>query len=107
MTSGIAINDELITAFTAMKLSKTTQYLIFKLSDDLKSVVVDKTGVFGAPWTDFTKEFPKDDGRYAVFHFNFKQEQGGGDRSKVCAFHVNLEFSFLVASLYSVDTRRC
>lgn len=87
-SAGIAITDEVVSAYNAMKLTKNSGYLVFKLSADLKSVVLDKTGPANAQWTDFIKELPKDDGRYAVFDFSFKQEGGDGDRNKVNNFCV-------------------
>ena len=82
-SAGIAITDEVVSAYNAMKLNKTAGFLIFKLSADLKSVVLDKSGPTTTQWADFVKELPKDDGRYAVFDFSFKQEGGDGDRNKV------------------------
>ncbi|KDN45404.1 hypothetical protein RSAG8_04991, partial [Rhizoctonia solani AG-8 WAC10335] len=42
MSSGVAVNQECIEAYQKIKLGKKEKYVIFKLSDDLKQIIVDK-----------------------------------------------------------------
>eukprot|EP01121_Diplochlamys_sp_Union-15-3_P009153 TRINITY_DN2475_c0_g1_i1.p1 TRINITY_DN2475_c0_g1~~TRINITY_DN2475_c0_g1_i1.p1 ORF type:complete len:162 (-),score=34.67 TRINITY_DN2475_c0_g1_i1:46-474(-) len=81
-TTGVEINDKCIAEFNDFKLKKKHRFIIFRVSDDLKSVVIEKTAEISKTYSDFIKELPKDDCRYAVF--NFQYDQGAeGQRSKV------------------------
>lgn len=47
------VNQECITAFNDLKLTKKYKYIIFKLSDDNKEIVIDKTGAAGEDYEVF------------------------------------------------------
>eukprot|EP01106_Pelomyxa_sp_JSP_P015248 TRINITY_DN5169_c0_g1_i1.p2 TRINITY_DN5169_c0_g1~~TRINITY_DN5169_c0_g1_i1.p2 ORF type:complete len:153 (-),score=73.88 TRINITY_DN5169_c0_g1_i1:185-604(-) len=81
MSSGVGVNDEVVSAYNELKLSHKSRYIILQLSTDLKQVVVAKRAPTTATWADFIAELPKDDCRYGVFDLEFKSEDG--DRSKL------------------------
>eukprot|EP01087_Luapelamoeba_hula_P020572 TRINITY_DN7041_c0_g2_i1.p1 TRINITY_DN7041_c0_g2~~TRINITY_DN7041_c0_g2_i1.p1 ORF type:complete len:137 (+),score=24.86 TRINITY_DN7041_c0_g2_i1:110-520(+) len=79
--SGIAIADEVVHKFNELKLAHNTRYLIFKMSDNLTEVVLEKTGAPTATWENFTADLPRDDCRYGIFDFEY--EKDGGRRNKI------------------------
>jgi len=89
MSSGVAISDTCVESYNSLKLGHQFRYVTFKISDNLKEVVVDKT----APNTkgaDIKSEYenfvrtslPAEECRYVVYDFEFKAEDGG-DRNKI------------------------
>ncbi|KAG0231273.1 cofilin [Actinomortierella wolfii] len=79
--SGVIANQECVSAFNDLKLGKKHKYIIYKLSDDLKSIEVAKTAVPSATYDDFIADLPSDDCRYAVYDFDYKITDG--DRNKI------------------------
>ena len=53
--------------------------MIFKVSDDNKEIVVEKTSD-DSDYEAFLKDLPKDDCRYAVYDFEYEKE---GKRSRI------------------------
>lgn len=56
------------------------KYVIFKLADDNKEIVVEKTSESG-DYDDFIADLPGESCRYAVYDFQF--DQGEGQRNKI------------------------
>jgi len=81
MGSGIAISDDVVHKFNELKLAHNMRYTLFKMSDDLTQVVLEKTAPNSATWADFEKDLPKDDCRYGIFDFEY--EKDGGRRNKI------------------------
>eukprot|EP01110_Echinostelium_bisporum_P013786 TRINITY_DN9939_c0_g1_i1.p1 TRINITY_DN9939_c0_g1~~TRINITY_DN9939_c0_g1_i1.p1 ORF type:complete len:145 (-),score=76.64 TRINITY_DN9939_c0_g1_i1:67-501(-) len=88
MSSGVAIHDECVEAYNSLKLGHQFRHVVFKISDNLKEIVVeekktnDKGEDFKTGYDAFVASLPKDECRYAVYDFDFKAEDGG-DRSKI------------------------
>jgi len=82
MSSGVAVNDNVVTKYNELKLGHLFRYIIFKLNDSNTEIVVDKTAPPTATWEDFVKDLPKEDCRYAAYDFDFEVE-GGGKREKI------------------------
>ncbi|CAI6333687.1 unnamed protein product [Periconia digitata] len=87
----VSVAPECISAFNELKLGKDIKYIIYKISDDWKEIVVEETSKDG-DWTSFREKLinakSKDrrgkegiGGRYAVFDFTY--ESGEGPRSKI------------------------
>ncbi|ORX52861.1 hypothetical protein DM01DRAFT_1323335 [Hesseltinella vesiculosa] len=81
MSSGVAVNQECLEAFSSLKLGHKYKYIIFKLSDDLKEIVVEKTVETGS-YDDFLGDLPENEPRYAVYDFDYIKE-GSGQRNKI------------------------
>lgn len=58
-----------------MKLKKTFKYIIYKLSDDSKFIVVDKTAT-DADYDTFLGELPEKECRWAVYDFDYTIADG-------------------------------
>jgi cofilin len=79
-----------VTAFNELKLGKSMKWIIYKISDDWKEIVVEETSTEG-DWSVFRDKLlnakSKDrkgkegiGGRYAVFDVQYELESGEGTR---------------------------
>ncbi|KAJ3035672.1 cofilin [Rhizophlyctis rosea] len=84
MSSGVGVSDEAISVFQDLKLRKAFRYIIYKLSDDWREIVVEKT-VESADYNDFVKALPAGDCRYCVYDFQY-DTSGEGVRNKILFF---------------------
>jgi len=86
------VAPECITAFNELKLGKSLKYIIFKLSDDYKEIVVEHKSTEG-DWEAFRSQLMSAKSssrgkegkgpRYAVYDFEYELEAGEGKRSKI------------------------
>ncbi|SAM03924.1 hypothetical protein [Absidia glauca] len=81
MSSGVGVNVECLQAFEELKLRKKYKYIIFKMSDNLKEVVVEKTAETST-YPEFLENLPADEPRYAVYDFDY-EKPGDGQRNKI------------------------
>jgi len=91
--SGVQVAPECVTKFNELKLGKSIKYIIYKLSDDYKEIIVEEASEDG-DWDAFreklvtakskTKSGALTKGpRYAVYDFNYDLANGEGSRSKI------------------------
>jgi len=91
--SGVSVSPECISVFNELKLGKgAIKYIIYKLSDDYKEIVVEDKGADG-DWEAFQNKllnakssYKGKEGkgpRYAVYDFDYELESGEGKRSKI------------------------
>ncbi|KAJ4302612.1 hypothetical protein N0V90_001501 [Kalmusia sp. IMI 367209] len=89
----VSVAPECISAFNELKLGKDIKYIIYKISDDWKEIVVEETSK-EADWSVFREKLinakSKDrrgkegiGGRYAVYDVSYELESGEGTRSKI------------------------
>ncbi|PJF19339.1 Actin depolymerizing factor [Paramicrosporidium saccamoebae] len=83
MSSGIAVDDECLTVFQDLKLRKKYRYITYRLSDDNRAIIVEKSATEGK-YDDFAAELPENDCRYAIFDFEYEKSPNEGKRSKIC-----------------------
>jgi len=84
--SGVQLHKDCVPTFDELKLGKGKhKYIIFKLSDDKKSIEVEKTSQDG-DYETFIADLPENDCRYAVYDFEYDLGSGEGKRSKICFF---------------------
>ncbi|KAF8915340.1 hypothetical protein CPB85DRAFT_1293973 [Mucidula mucida] len=84
MASGISATPQCLEEFQTLKLGKKTKYIIYRISDDAKEIVVEKTSD-SASYDDFIADLPEAACRWAVYDFEFEKE-GEGKRNKICFF---------------------
>jgi len=91
--SGVSISPECISKFNELKLNKKIKYIVYKLSDDYKEIVVEETSEDG-DWEAFREKLINAQSksktgkvgkgpRYAVYDFNYELASGEGSRSKI------------------------
>jgi len=81
MSSGVAVNEEVLAKYQELKLGHSLRYALFKLNPEQTAVVVDSTAGPSATYEDFVKALPANDCRYAVYDFEY--EADGGQRNKI------------------------
>ncbi|RUS34038.1 hypothetical protein BC938DRAFT_482708 [Jimgerdemannia flammicorona] len=88
MSSGVAVNESCLEIYQELKLRKKYKFLLFKLSDDHKEIVLEKA-IEQGEYSTFLEHLPKDEPRYAVYDFEY-EKPGEGTRNKIvfyaCAF---------------------
>ncbi|KAI1472056.1 uncharacterized protein F4812DRAFT_203660 [Daldinia caldariorum] len=91
--SGATVSQECITAYNDLKLAKKHKYVIFKLSDNNREIVVEEASS-DKDWETFreklinattkTKSGATSKGpRYAVYDFEYSLSSGEGSRNKI------------------------
>ncbi|KAL9023136.1 MAG: hypothetical protein Q9196_007368 [Gyalolechia fulgens] len=90
--SGVTVSPECIEKFNELKLGKSIKYIIYKLSDDYKEIVVEEAST-DAEWEHFQEKivnakasYKGKEGkgpRYAVYDFQYELEGGEGTRNKI------------------------
>jgi cofilin len=89
----VSVHPDCISAFNELKLGKDIKWIIYKISDDYKEIVVEETSK-EANYDAFREKLlnakSKDrrgkegiGGRYAVFDIEYELESGEGSRSKI------------------------
>jgi len=83
--SGVGLDKKCVPDFEDLKLGrdKSLKYIIFKLSDDKKFIVVEKKGT-EANYDTFLADLPETDCRYAVYDFDYETSEG--KRQKLCFY---------------------
>ncbi|KAL2896945.1 Actin-depolymerizing factor 2 [Bienertia sinuspersici] len=69
--SGMAVDDACKLKFLELKSKRTYRFIIFKIEEKQKQVVVEKVGEPTESYEDFTASIPADECRYAVYDFDF------------------------------------
>ncbi|KAK4043586.1 hypothetical protein C8A01DRAFT_43528 [Parachaetomium inaequale] len=91
---GATVSADCVTAYNDLKLNKKYKYVIFKLSDDNKEIVVDSTSEDGPEYEDFREKLINAQSksksgvvgkgpRYAVFDVQYELASGEGTRNKI------------------------
>lgn len=77
----VGLDKDCVPAFEDLKLGrdKSLKYIIFKLSDDKKFIVVEKKGS-DLDYDSFLGDLPEKDCRYAVYDFEYELLTGEGKR---------------------------
>ncbi|CAN1275127.1 Actin-depolymerizing factor 1 [Linum perenne] len=69
--SGFAVDDDCKLKFLELKAKRTYRFIVFKIEEKQKQVIVEKLGEPGQSYDDFAACLPADECRYAVFDFDF------------------------------------
>lgn len=89
LRTSVSVAPECVTKFNELKLGKSIKYIIYKLSDDYKQIVVEESGS-DSDWEHFQNKLlhaksphkgKEGKGpRYAVYDFQYELEGGEGTR---------------------------
>ena len=75
--SGVTIVDDCITSYNDMKLKHDKRFLIYRITEDGKQIVIEQVGDKNSTYEDFrTALLAKDGPRYAVVDFLYKKSEG-------------------------------
>lgn len=70
-SSGMGVADHCKSTYLELQRKKVHRYVIFKIDEKKKEVVVEKTGGPAESYDDFTASLPENDCRYAVYDYDF------------------------------------
>uniref|UniRef100_A0A0A9HE21 ADF n=1 Tax=Arundo donax TaxID=35708 RepID=A0A0A9HE21_ARUDO len=73
--SGMGVAAECKETFLELQRKKAHRYVIFKIDEKGKEVVVEKTGAATKSFDDFMGSLPETDCRYAIYDFDFVTEE--------------------------------
>ncbi|KAL7115575.1 hypothetical protein ABFS83_04G186300 [Erythranthe nasuta] len=73
--SGMAVHDDCKLKFMELKAKRTHRFIVYKIEEKQKQVIVEKLGEPIETYEDFTASLPADECRYAVFDFDFVTEE--------------------------------
>ncbi|KAJ8642330.1 hypothetical protein MRB53_019024 [Persea americana] len=73
--SGMAVNDDCKLKFLELKAKRTYRFIVFKIDDVLKQVIVEKLGEPTQSYDDFAASLPENECRYAIYDFDFVTEE--------------------------------
>lgn len=80
--SGMAVHDDCKLRFLELKAKRTYRFIIYKIEEAQKQVVVEKLGDPTQGYEDFTANIPADECRYAVYDFEYLTE-GNVPKSRI------------------------
>jgi len=90
LASGVSIDDECVTVFNDFRMSRgKTKFIIYKISDDRKNIVVEEVSsdpdyeVFRTKLEDARDVKGNPAPRYAVYDVEYELAGGEGKRSKI------------------------
>ncbi|KAH1030576.1 hypothetical protein J1N35_042750 [Gossypium stocksii] len=73
--SGMAVHDDCKLKFLELKAKRTYRFIVFKIEEKQKQVVVEKVGEPTDSYEAFTASLPADECRYAVYDFDFVTDE--------------------------------
>ncbi|KAF6163598.1 hypothetical protein GIB67_022163 [Kingdonia uniflora] len=69
--SGFGVHDDCKLRFLELKAKRTYRFIVYKIEDKQKQIVVEKVGGPTDSYDDFAASLPTDECRYAVYDFDF------------------------------------
>lgn len=70
----MGVDDNCKLIFMELQRKKAHRYIVFKIDEKKKEIVVEKTGQAAESYDDFTASLPEKECRYAVYDFDFVTE---------------------------------
>lgn len=98
-SSGMGVADHCKSTYLELQRKKVHRYVIFKIDEKKKEVVVEKTGGPAESYDDFTASLPENDCRYAVYDYDFVTSENC-QKSKIFFFAWSVFVSDALVSLF-------
>lgn len=67
----MAVHDDCKLKFMELKTKRTHRFIVYKIEEKQKQVIVEKLGEPTQTYEDFAASLPAEECRYAVFDFDF------------------------------------
>lgn len=74
-SSGMGVADHCKHTYLELQRKKVHRYVIFKIDEKRKEVIVEKTGFPAESYDDFMAALPENDCRYAIYDFDFVTQE--------------------------------
>ncbi|EDV24028.1 Cofilin [Trichoplax sp. H2] len=81
MTSGVTLGENVLSTYDDCQLRHKYKFILFKLNDNKTQIVVEDAVTEGS-YEDLLARLPEDDGRFAVYDFQYFTADGG-ERNKL------------------------
>lgn len=96
MASGVMVDAKCVEAISSLVKSRTYRSAVFKITDDMTKVQLEKTYAPGAgspkeDWDAFKKDLPESDCRYIVYDFAYEHQ--GATKQRVLFLLWSPEYS--------------
>ncbi|CEP12964.1 hypothetical protein [Parasitella parasitica] len=113
MSSGVTVNQVCLDKYQELKIGQKYKYITFKLSDDLKEIVVDEAKEVSKDkseeiavddtYNEFLSKLPENMPRFAVYDFDF-EKPGEGKRNKITfySWYAGINFTLEVPDTSTV-----
>lgn len=92
MSSGVQLDGRVKEEYQKVKTGKKNPYVIFRISDDLRSIEVERLGEQGETFDDFRQKMvdaaKAGHGRYAVYDMTEDQDEGSKHKTGTLVFIV-------------------
>jgi len=82
MVSSFQVSQEAQDKFNALRMSRASRYLIFRITEDKSTLILEKEGERSAPFSEFAAAMNLKEPRFAVYDLEFKTDDGRAE-SKV------------------------
>ncbi|CAH2069381.1 unnamed protein product [Thlaspi arvense] len=69
--SGMAVHDDCKLRFLELKAKRTHRFIVYKIEEKQKQVIVEKVGEPIQTYEDFAASLPAEECRYAIYDFDF------------------------------------
>ncbi|KAG7538607.1 Actin-depolymerizing factor homology domain, partial [Arabidopsis suecica] len=69
--SGMAVHDDCKLRFLELKAKRTHRFIVYKIEEKQKQVIVEKVGEPILTYEDFAASLPAEECRYAIYDFDF------------------------------------
>uniref|UniRef100_A0A804PS63 ADF-H domain-containing protein n=1 Tax=Zea mays TaxID=4577 RepID=A0A804PS63_MAIZE len=73
--SGMAVDDDCKRRFLELKAKRTHRFIIYRIDEKKKMVVVEQVGKPVLGYDDFAASLPANECRYAIFDYDFVTEE--------------------------------
>uniref|UniRef100_A0A2C9VKJ7 ADF-H domain-containing protein n=3 Tax=Manihot esculenta TaxID=3983 RepID=A0A2C9VKJ7_MANES len=73
--SGMAVHDDCKLKFLELKAKRTHRFIVFKIEEKQKQVIVEKLGEPTDSYEDFAASLPANECRYAVYDFDYVTDE--------------------------------
>jgi len=95
------INDDCIKSFNTLKLRKTLNYIVFKISEGWDSIVIESSGDSTHTHQQLLDSLPENEPRYLVMNYDFDKGLDGKRSKTVCIFWCPIAASVKSRMIYA------
>lgn len=105
MHQNIEIDPKVIDTFNSIKSNGTNSYMVLKVNEEPR-VVIERIGELGETWDSMSEQLPREDGRYIVFDYKRKLEEGKAVSKLLfaywCSFYVPISRKIQLSTIKDI-----
>jgi cofilin len=85
---GLTLYDDVVSEFKELKMKNASQYLIYRVSDQLDGILLERKGEKGESYQDMIKNLPSNLPRFVVYDYNLKTADGCEVRKLIYIYYI-------------------